>query len=269
MCAWKYVLQKQGFGIVSTNGRQECEPFPLPGDEGRLFGYTDIDNILDHAGQAQTTTGKIRVKSAVAKYECINNTNAPILVKFFKCLARRDLSTQVAPNNYVNPATAFRYGVKDQQSDATNVLYRVPGFTPYMVQSFCQFWKIYGKPKSFWLPAGGLKTVYLKAKNVTIDRIPSNSPGVIVFKGLTRAPLFLVRGVQGREATQNQWSYGPAELSVVRTETYKFMDTIGLMEQNPSVYNTAETNFSTSVIIDRISPTVPTIVAGTTVGTLP
>lgn len=261
------MLQKGGFGIVTTLGRQECETFPNA-SAGALFSYNDISDILSHAGLGGTTSGSLTVKSATARYDLVNNSNAPIYVKFHKCLARRDLELQAGSLNYSTPEAAFRYGIKDQQVDTTWIQYRIPGVTPYMVQSFCQHWKIMGKAKSFWLPPGGLKTVFIKRKNVRINRITINAPGIIVFKGLTVCPLILVRGVQGRNSLANEWSYGQAELSCIRTETYKFMDTVGLMQQNPDVYSASETNYVVAGTIERITPHVPVTTAGYVVGTL-
>lgn len=95
-----------------------------------------------NANNVTARTRKMMVKYCHAIYELKNQTNTPIHITLYDCVARRDMQSLIYPE------TAWTSGMNNESvsiggnPDAIALNSNLVGVTPFQSQQFCQLWKV-------------------------------------------------------------------------------------------------------------------------------
>lgn len=262
---YKYYIRSNTWRMICAQDSQEVVP------EGNNVGFEYMFSRGDCAGVTAMCTGDtqadIVVKKAVYTFvightfvsSVGNNPVAPAHCDVYvvRCRKSPDTNDSVNTNQAWTPQLAFKYGFGAQQTDTGQVLYTNEWVDPYMNKWFCNYFKIIRK-KSFVLAHGAYKSFHLTQRNVrfkngifngdsSLAAIPKAYNILIVLKG----PL----ARWGSANTVNGQGRSTAAILIRATRKYKFLDTLGSLENEPRVdienANDVADNYALSSLQDR------------------
>lgn len=139
------------------------------------------------------TTRRLIVNFVKLKYTIRNQTNMPIRVTLYDCVARRDtIATNILASH--RPADLWGYITEEENTTLGNVRKDTSflGMTPFEGEKFVNYWKI-GKRTVFMLHPGSNHVHYVKIRpGMIFNRTFTAAAGMI--HGYTYAPLLVLAG---------------------------------------------------------------------------
>lgn len=172
------------------------------------------------AGNGTAATRRMWLQSIDCKITFKNQTNTPVDVVLYDCVARRD------GQSTSSPYFAWTGGLVDENvavvpGNANALSARFPGAKPFQSQLFCQEYNVRRTAK-FVLGAGSnhIHTISIKPKYLISNERVRNFN---FFKGLSTSLLAVVKGgVVQDTTTPFNVAYGSAEVDYISEVQYKF-----------------------------------------------
>lgn len=224
---------------VGYNGLAQSQYLLTSQDFNMMFQNLNGDETVPAAISANVPR-KLVVRQAKVKHTIKNQTNIPVEITLYTCMARRDAQN----GSNFDPTTLFNGGISLEQFGVGSTLNSLfPGATPFMSEEFCQYWKV-KKVTKFNLHPGSEHKYFIVTKPGKIfnENLTSNDALIM---NTTIATIMVVKGglVQDTSTPFNV-TYGTAEVDVISEAKYEFM----AVEKSRTLYN-AFTNLPASVTV--------------------
>lgn len=195
-------------GTLRMNG---ISGFQHPFEPLALYDRNDLA-ILDGALSANPNDW-MRHLGCTLKMMFTNQNEAPVKLKVYHCLSRRD--------NNQTPLNTWSNGGTNQISSADPVQ-NILGSSPMCIQEFTQTWVV-KKMSIIDLPPGGNATVTVVAKNHALIKEKMFRTGASVYlSGLTYFPLIVVNGYPINSESTTAITTAPVAVDLIWTKQYTF-----------------------------------------------
>lgn len=166
----------------------------------------------------------------------------------YKVRARNDVTAQICPIgsynggsgiNLADVTTTFVNSYNESTSTSATISTIPIGTTPYMLNQFCCYFKIIGKPREIRIPGGGYKNYTVKDPRWRMwngAKIAGCSGAVnavdVAFKNRTTWIFGLTYGAPVSDSTNaNNVAPGPVRLLTLSQESYEYTGTVNTISR--------------------------------------
>lgn len=261
---WNHLVLRYGYDIW-PGGAQNLQTTVISSNtgitstgNGGLWTAADI-TAVSAKNDASSTVNEFHAQGKTID-RLVNRGTTTVILKCYKCVARKDCYNASPTGGYENDSTdarsaelAFALGFEKQQTDSGNTLYSRPGSTPYMNRYFCSYWKIRGRPKRIILKPGQMTTLTLKAKERKFKTLTESLGNSVItrttIKGITTQWLIIAMTIpqayDSLALTSTDFRVGVDNFLIIgetfKTYKYRVTGANGLaLDSTPEMTNTQD-----------------------------